>query len=85
LRSSLPGTYEPNWGRGHNVSANHELESLPPSHWQELSIVIASIACGLLTMSLWHRFEKEFDGVQDVFELQVCDPFPSAILGYLER
>jgi hypothetical protein len=35
----------------------------------------------MLTLSLWYRFEKEFDGVQDVFELQVCDPFPSAILG----
>jgi hypothetical protein len=25
-------------------------------------------------MSNFYRFEKEFDGVQDVFELQVCLP-----------
>ena len=34
---------------------------------------------------VWDRYEKEFDSVQDVFELQVCpDSFPTSLLQKLD-
>ena len=68
--------------RAHKIA---KLEVPPASHWQELSVAAPLRAHGSLTLNLEYRFEKEFDGVQDVFELQVCNPFPSAMPGYLAR